>query len=249
MENKSFTRTPLLILIIIIFIALIIGAFLLGKQTSVPTVVIQESSTVKPDPMVITSQPITPSPTSSVTPAPIPSIALNEIKTYKNDQYGLSFHYPSSWIITDNPSKKSISIKSDTTYSESNYSMPAEEITITSTNSSFFNPQINTKYGSISYDNNLRSLVDNGEAPARCMPATPLFGSTNLKGITYSGSNMSTPAYSTSAVITSNGTIFIVNRSTGGSNSDPTSVQGLAVIRSLILTGGNTATYPTCALQ
>lgn len=240
MESPTNNRTLIWILATILVIALIIIAFLLGRTPSSTEPVISISEPEQIIPTIAT--PVVATAPNTTVSTPVPATAP-ETKTYSNTQNGLSFNYPNSWTVVENPSKKSVSVTSDTSYnSGGGFVIPMRKITFTLTDKSFFNPPINTKYGSISYENSLKTLFSD-----ICMKAEFLSGSTTIKGIRYSGSNMSDPAYSTVAVLMANGSIYIINEESE-SASGPEKDAALAMINSLQFLNGNTTAYPACSL-
>jgi hypothetical protein len=255
MQNKSFTQVIIWTLVGIIIIGAIVGSFIVGKNSSqVSQPITNAPLSTNPTPVLnnttqTTAQTIPQITTSSTTTTITSTTSVpNGYKTFTSTEYGFSFNYPDNWILTQNPSKKTITVTSDTNYVQGKYSTPMQEITFTLTNSGFFNPPIGTKVGFISYDNNLRSLVDSGSTPIRCLPATPLLGLGTIKGINYAGSLMSDPAYSTFAVLTTSGKIIIVNDSSE-SGSGPERDAAAVIAKSFALINSDTTTYPTCALQ
>jgi hypothetical protein len=88
-----------------------------------------------------------------------------------------------------------------------------------------------------------------------CLKATQLFGSnppnvsntSSIKSIVYGGSLMSDPAYSNSAILTSNGQIIIVNSQQGAAITPELSTQLSKIASSFKLLNGNTVFIPECA--
>lgn len=241
MENKSSNRIVVWILIAIIIILAIALAFLYGRNNSPTAQPAQEIPATESTTSATTTQPVAIQPTVPAAPS--------GYKTYNSASYGISFNYPTAWTLTQDASKKTVTVTSNTNYVQGTYSIPLEKITFTSTDKNYFNPPINTKYGSIAYDATLKSLVDIGETPARCMPADHILGSGSIKGITFSGSSMSDPAYHTSAIITTNGPIILVDDESESTPDQPERQEAASIVESLSLLNGNTTAYPACALQ
>lgn len=198
----------------------------------------------------------------SVVSDPIPSSSEADSNsmwiTYSNNKLGFSFQYPSTWKI--NTSENSVTVTSDSSTNlgiNNQNPIPLEQVTFTSTDKSFFNVPINTKFGQITYDVNQNALVDSGESPARCLQATPLInipdGFKGIMGVHFGGSLMSDPAYSDFAILTNNGPIIIIaSQSERGTDDDQNNLvqdQIIKVYSSLSLLNGNTVFVPACAAQ
>ncbi len=176
-------------------------------------------------------------------------------KTYSNTQYGFSFQYPNTWKVTEDKSKKEVRIDTNdiAIYGQGYVPYPSWSITFKATDKSFFNPPIGTKYGLIGYDESRSALTDGD----RCLSSGKLFGNnppdanntSSIQSITYGGSLMSDPAYSDSAILTTNGEIIIVHKEQGAPYTPEIGDQLSAIASSFKLLNGNTVFVPTCAKQ
>ncbi|MEK7227917.1 MAG: PsbP-related protein [Patescibacteria group bacterium] len=168
-------------------------------------------------------------------------------KTYSNTQYGFSFDYPSSWKVSEDTSKKEVTVNTNDIVgvnpeNRPNPEYPSWSITFKATDKTYFTGQrISTKIGIITYDETTKALMSDD-----CLKATQLFGS-NLTTIVYGGSTMSDPAYSNSAILTSSGEIIIVNSQQGVALTPELTSQLSKIASSFKLLNGNTIFVPACA--
>jgi len=245
MKNFQKGSATVTVLVVIIIVLLIEGFIYYAKNHQA----IAPSTTVVNIPQSTTPVVSTQTPQAQ---APV------EWKTYSNASYGFSFSYPSTWKLSEDSSKKQVTINTNdiggtNPENRDNPTYPSWTISFTATDKTFFNPPIGTKYGMISYDNTKKALVDGD----RCLQAQQLFGNnppnvnntSSIQSITYGGSQMSDPAYSNSAILTSNGEIIIVN-SQQGVSATPELMNLLSKIASSFkLLNGNTVFVPACAVQ
>ena len=172
------------------------------------------------------------------------NLNLNSLKTYTNSEYGFSFNYPNSWKLSEDKIKKEVTVDTNDIASGvgGDYSYPSWSITFKATDKSFFNNnRVSTKYGIITYDENLKALMSD-----QCLKAEKLLGGV-IQAIRYGGSLMSDPAYSNSAILTSNGGIIIVNSYQGVAITPLISDQLSVIANSFKLLNGNTVFVPACA--
>ena len=247
MQNNTSKLNTTLLIIVIVLLTVGIWAILSQKKNSnvenydFPTQVDLRSK----DNVVV--RPDTPSKTPQQTDlTPTQSTSNNELKTYSNSSNGFSFSYPSTWRIVSDPlDKNQIKITTiDTVDNTGGASYPTYSITFKTTDKTFFNQPnrpIQTKYGEIAYDQNHNSIL----IDEQCRPVEDLEGS-SLQGVRYGGSLMSDPAYSDSAIVTTNKNIIIVHTEMGIAPSDATRGQIKAILDSFSLLNGNKVFIPVC---
>lgn len=178
-------------------------------------------------------------------------------KSYTNAQYGFAFDYPSSWKLSEDPSKKEVTISTNdigdvNLENKDNTQYPSWSITFKATDKTYFTKQrISTKMGVITYNENSKALMSDDS----CLKAAQLFGNnpsnvnntSSIYSITYGGSLMSDPAYSNSAILTTSGEIIIVTSQQGTSLTSDLSDQLSKIATSFKLLNGNTLFVPACA--
>lgn len=243
--------------VVLLASVIIIGAYFLGRSTAhtLPNDVyggaIQDLSSTLPSSTTNNSNNMT-------TPEPPPILenqnqallATLPWRTYSNSTLGFSFQYPSNWQLTENPTINSVTIAtSDATETVEGRAFPTEAISFRLADKTYFaNNKVSTKVGIITYDENLKALVSD----TRCLKAGKLFGNfpsntTMVRSISYGGSLMSDPAYSDSAILTTNGQIIIVHSEQGGPLSPEMLSEMSRVASTFLLIGSNTIFVPACA--
>ncbi len=175
-------------------------------------------------------------------------------KTYSNAQFGFSFDYPATWKLTEDIVKKEVTIDTNDalTNEGGSFSYPSWLITFKATDKTFFTQQrISTKMGIITYDENTKALMSDDY----CLKARQLFGTnppnpsntSTMQSISYGGSLMSDPAYSNSAILTSNGQIITVYSQQGSVITPELTAILSKVASTFTLLNGNTVFVPECA--
>lgn len=173
---------------------------------------------------------------------PTQSASNNELNTYSNTHNGFSFNYPSTWrVISDplNTNQIKITTSDISMIADGNTPVPTFSITFKSVDQSFFNPEIGTKYGQVTYDRNLNCILIDGKCRA-----TGSIENSSLQGVRYGGSSMSDPATGDSAILTTNKDIIIVHTEMGGSLSEELRSQIKTIFDSFKLLNGNTIYIP-----
>ncbi|MEO5646512.1 MAG: PsbP-related protein [Candidatus Paceibacterota bacterium] len=237
--------------IILIVLAILIigtGAYLVTKNDTMDTV---------PAATIVDTTPVPVTPIENPTPATTDTTPSVSWLTYTNADYGFSFQYPSTWKLSEDKTKKSVTIKTvEYSAAVEKNDIDYESITFQATTKAFFTPHLGTKYGEIAYDDKQGAIVDVSSSPVRCLDTSTLLSglhqiTTAIKTIPYSGSLMATPAYSDAAILTKNGSIIIVTENnepstkTTASNLITANVKTIA--NSFTLLGGNTVVTPACS--
>ena len=236
------------ILIIILIVLLGAGAYIITKNDTSDTVpVVAPIVDTNADPIDTTDTSTTP-----VTPSPKTSLS-----TYTNADYGFSFQYPSGWKLSEDKTKKSVTVKTmDYGATVETQNLDYESITFQATTKAFFTPHIGSKYGEIAYDDKQAAIVDVSSTPTRCLDTSTLLSGLHqiisaIKTIPYAGSLMATPVYSNAAILTKNGTIVIVTEnsepSTNATSAKEVTADVNTIANSFTLLGGNTVVTPACA--
>lgn len=171
---------------------------------------------------------------------------------YTNQLYGWSFNYPKDWQVEENENKTGIEIVSHETVPsvrDPNQKSPLFTLSISTIKKSDFKPT-DTKMGNIRFDLAQNALVDALDTPSRCLRMSDF--NSKMKMVIYGGSNMSTPAYSNSAVITDKDYLILINESTYGNSETPTSETSLDVGKKMIFDSftfppGVSGITPDCA--
>jgi hypothetical protein len=182
---------------------------------------------------------------ASATGMPDPKTLIKDVstvnwKTYTNTEYGLSFIYPSSWKLSEDKSKKEVTVSTNDTDGV-DVTFPSWKISFKTTDKSYFNSnRVSTKWGIITYNEETKSLFSDG-----CLKSESL--SPTIQTIRFGGSLMSDPAYSESAILTTNGNIIVV-RSEQGAGLYPELESQLSIINhSFKLLNGNKVFVPECS--
>jgi hypothetical protein len=239
MQNNTSKLNTVLLVIVIILLAVGIWSVLSSKKSTenvgsfdFPT---QADLQLKDDIFV---QPNIPSKTSQQTDlTPTQSTSNNELKKYSNTNNGFSFDYPSTWRVVSDPlntNQIKITTSDISMIAEGNTPVPTFSITFKSVDQSFFNPEIATKYGQVTYDRNLNCILIDGQCRA-----TGSVENSSLQGVRYGGSSMSDPATGDSAILTTNKDIIIVHTEMGGPLSDDLRTQIKTIFDSFKLLDGN----------
>jgi len=166
-------------------------------------------------------------------------------KIYTNSDYGFSFNYPNDWKLSENKSNKEVTISTNDLVNVSDgghAGYPSWSITFKATDKTFFNSVTPTKMGVITYNEKESAVF----ADDRCIKAEKLLGG-NVQVARYGGSTMSDPAYSNSAILTTNGKIIIVNSYQGVAITPELENQLSAIFNSFKLLNGNQVFVPECA--
>jgi flagellar basal body-associated protein FliL len=250
-QNKGVIGVGLVLAIVLGIVVVGGGAYYLGnsngkKEVINPVVNVEESLPAEEEEKTNTAPAV-------VSENSATNISTENLKTYTNSEYGFSFNYPSSWKLTEDKLKKEVIVDTNDIASgtSGDYSYPSWSITFKLTDKSFFNNnRVSTKMGIITYDENLKALVSDS-----CLKAEQFFGSrptninntSSIQSIRYGGSMMSSPAYSNSAILTSNGGIIIVDSKQGIPWNSEIENQLLMIANSFKLLNGNTVFVPDCA--
>jgi hypothetical protein len=240
MQNQSKINTVLLV-IVIILLAVGIWAILIQKKSTenidnnFPTSTDINNVSTPNTPVQMESN----IPTSSIADT-IQSQTGPRVGNYSNSTNGFSFKYPSTWKAIDNAANKQVKVTTNDAPADGN-GAPAFSITFTSTDQTFFNQRISTKYGEITYDQNRNRILIDGQ----CRAVESVQGS-SLQGVKYGGSLMSDPAYGDSAIVTNNKNIIIVHTEMGTALSDATRAQIKSILDSFTLLNGNSIFIPVC---
>ncbi len=99
MINNKLSSEKIILAIVILVALGIIAYFIMLKNPSPVAVQPTASPTITP---IITSAPeptLTPTPEPAIIPTPTPNIDISNWKTYRNEDYGYSVEYPSTWLI------------------------------------------------------------------------------------------------------------------------------------------------------
>jgi len=166
-------------------------------------------------------------------------------KTYLNTQYGFSFDYPNTWKTSEDKNKKEVIVSTDDMVDRMAY--PSWSISFKSTDKNFFNTVRPTKMGVITYSEKESALF----ADDRCIKAEDFgFGTTKnnlIKKFIYGGSMMSDPAYSNSAILTTDGNIIIVDSRQGVVITPDIDKQLSLITNSFKLLNNNKVFIPECS--
>jgi len=143
-ENKSVSPKSILIFVIVLFafVAALNMTVYFSSVKNTPPIAVQPTVTPIPNPSP------TPTPTVKPTPAPptvTPAIDISNWKTYRNEEYGYEFKYPSDYHVedtkgTDYAKYKSVRIISPKKYFNEDWQVYVSyDITILST---IFSPDV-----------------------------------------------------------------------------------------------------------
>jgi hypothetical protein len=168
-------------------------------------------------------------PPSVVTSSPtVTNTSGYELLTYTNAKYGWSFKYPSTWKVTENKDGTSVSVDSSARAAslnpESKATFPKFTLNFSTVKKTDFGT-VNSKWGIITFDLKKNALVADS-----CLPVSTRIGVKQGEALfQYTGSLMSTPAYSGSAIVTDKDYLVIVSSEMYDSIDD-TLAEGAGII-------------------